>query len=101
MEMKAATTSITWLGSQPDRRAVMLSDSQSMLRQIENSMLKREWVALLELSWAKCIIGIYCPDHAGVRENERAGFLAGKAVVEGTVMIRDGDDLIRVVTFKL
>lgn len=36
-----------------------------------------------------------------MRENERAGVLAGKAVVEGTVMIGDGDDLIRVVTDKL
>ena len=77
MEIEAVTAALTWLTTQPATASVILSDSQSMLRKIEKCMIRTEWVTLNN---TQSITWIYCPGHAGVRGNERADVLAGKAL---------------------
>lgn len=76
---------------------MMLSDSQSILRKIESFLLRTERIALLSESRIKYITCIYCHDHRRARDNERADSLAGKAVIDGTVLTRCRADLIRAV----
>ena len=76
METEAVTAAFTWLVTQPPTDSVILSDS--MLRKIEKCMIRTEWVTLLNN--AQSITWSYCPGHAGVRGNERADVLAGKAL---------------------
>ena len=66
-----------------------------MLRKIEKCMIRIEWITLLNN--AQSITWIYCPGHAGVKGNERADVLAGKALVNGTEIRRDRIELIRAV----
>lgn len=49
----------------------------------------------------KKVKGTPCPRHVGVRGNEIDDALVRKAVVDGTVIVRDRVDLIRAVTVEL
>ena len=101
MEVEAATAALTWLATQTSPRALIVTDSQSMLRKIENGQLRSEWVKILEPSAIEGITWIYCPGHAGVRGNERADWLAGMATVSDFRIARDKDEIVGAVLERL
>ncbi|BFZ14675.1 hypothetical protein BsWGS_17714 [Bradybaena similaris] len=82
MEKEAATAALAWLMEQQDKRAVIVTDSQSMLKKIESGLLRREWADLLTVSNTEMLAWIYCPGHAGVLGNEQADRLAGEAPIQ-------------------
>jgi ribonuclease HI len=80
MRMEAeATTEAIWLTEQEEHRAVIVTDSQSMLRKVETGQRRREWADLLMHSRIDRLTWIYCPGHAGVQGNEQVDRLAGKS----------------------
>jgi ribonuclease HI len=48
MEIEAVTAAIAWLVERSTSHAVIVTDSQSMLRKIEKDMLRKEWIHLLD-----------------------------------------------------
>ncbi|BFZ22749.1 hypothetical protein BsWGS_25788 [Bradybaena similaris] len=82
MEIEAATAALAWLTEQQDKRAVIVTDSQSMLKKIESGLLRREWADLLTVSNTEMLAWIYCSGHAGVLGNEQADRLAGEAPIQ-------------------
>jgi ribonuclease HI len=54
----------------------------SVLRKIENGWFRRQWLESLARSKLTKFGFIFVPGHAGVRENERADYLAGTAIME-------------------
>jgi ribonuclease HI len=93
MEVEAVTAAMRWLSETLVNRAVIVSDSQSMIRKVQNGWLRHEWKACIETSALQELVWIYCPGHAGVRGNERADVLASKAPVVGTLDMDRGDIL--------
>jgi ribonuclease HI len=91
MEVEAVTAALRWLSETKLNRAVIVSDSQSMLRKIQNRWLRHEWKTYIETSALQELVWIYCPGHAGVCGNERADVLASKAQVVGTLDMDKGD----------
>ena len=63
--------------------AILLTDSMSLLQKVESGMGSPDWhvsrrqfaIHLRKIMW------MYCPGHAGVKGNDRAGRLAGKATI--------------------
>ncbi|BFZ17274.1 hypothetical protein BsWGS_20313 [Bradybaena similaris] len=82
MEIGTVRAALAWLTEQQDKRAVIVTDSQSMLKKIESGLLRREWADLLTVSNTEMLAWIYCPDHAGVLGNEQADRLAGEAPIQ-------------------
>ncbi|BFZ09631.1 hypothetical protein BsWGS_12670 [Bradybaena similaris] len=91
MEIEAATAALAWLTEQQDKRAVIVTDLQSMLKKIESGFLRREWADLLTVSNTEMFAWIYCPGHAGVLGNEQADRLAGEAPIQGGLKWDRGD----------
>ena len=93
MEIEAVTAAMRWLSGTTSTRAVVVSDSQSMLRKIKNGWLRHEWVELIDSSNLGRLLWIYCPGHAGVRGNERADSLASRAPIIGDITMDKKDVL--------
>ncbi|MCG8429914.1 MAG: RNAse HI domain-containing protein [Candidatus Omnitrophica bacterium] len=96
MEIEAVTAAFTWLCAQDATHAVVVTDSQSMLRKIEAGKMRREWVELLGESTITHITWIFCPGHSGVMGNEVADRLAGQANAEGECKM-DHSELLKAV----
>ena len=93
MEVEAVTAALKWLSETSLTGAVIVSDSQSMLRKIQNGLFRHEWMIYIEISALQNFVWIYSPGHAGVSGNERADTLASNAPVEGTLRMDKGDIL--------
>ena len=60
--------------------AVILTDSMSLLQKVKNGMGKPDWnVSMVNIHLRK--LWVYCPGHAGVKGNDWADRLAGKATL--------------------
>ena len=79
MEVDAATAALKWVSTTGFRCALILTDSQSMLKKIEAGSFRPEWIDLIKASQLRKLVWIYTPGHAGVKGNERADHLAGSA----------------------
>ena len=87
MEEEAASAALEWLSDTFHDGAAIVTDSQSMLKKIEQNMLKPEWKKCIEQSHLQSLVWIFTPGHAGVAGNERADRLAGTAAIgEGLLM---------------
>jgi ribonuclease HI len=100
MEVEAVTAALKWLSATQLNRAIIISDSQSMLRKVQNGWLRHEWKAYIEESALLELVWIYCPGHAGVRGNERADLLASKASVVGTLDM-DKEDIVKSISDRM
>ena len=81
MEEEAATAALSWLSTTSYTGAVIVTDSQSMLRKLESGFIKPEWKGAILQSRLKHLVWIFTPGHAGVKGNERADELAGEAAL--------------------
>ena len=82
MEAKAVTHAIQWLASQRDvqiTQALILTDSMNLLQKVASGMGCPDWHTAMHSLRLQIHLWIYCPGHAGVSGNERAGRLASTA----------------------
>ena len=79
MEVKAATEALRFLSENRHRKAVIVSDSMSMLQKVKKGLLYADWVDLISQSQLQSVTWLFCPGHSGVQGNERADKLAGEA----------------------
>ena len=80
MEVKAATEALRFLSENRHRKAVIVSDSMSMLQKVKKGLLYADWFDLISQSQLQSVTWLFCPGHSGVHGNERADKLAGDAV---------------------
>ena len=84
MEVEAVTHALRWITSSGDSRAthaVLLTDSVSLLPKVKSGMGSPDWnVSMVDIHLRK-LLWVYCPGHAGVKGNDRADRLAGKATI--------------------
>ena len=63
------------------RYSVILTDSMSLLQKVKSGMGRPNWyVSMVDIHLRK-LLCVYCPGHAGVKGNDRADRLAGKATL--------------------
>ena len=61
--------------------AILLTDSMSLLQKVKSGMGSPDWnVSMVDIHLRK-LLWVYCPGHAGVKGNDRAERLAGKATL--------------------
>src|SRR5579871_5234561 len=82
-------------------RVDIVSDSQSMIRRIQNGWLRHEWMEYIGGSYLRGLVWIYFPGHAGVRGNERADRLAAMGPAIGQLTMDRGDILHSLYTRRL
>ena len=87
MEVKAVTEALSWAGMNRYTHVLVATDSMSTLDKIRSGWLYSEWVDSIEKSRLNKITWLFCPGHAGVRGNERADELAGKATLGGRLTL--------------
>ncbi len=81
MEEVAAEKALEWAANYSCTGAAIVTDSQSMLKKIEQGMLKPEWIKSIMKSKLKVLTWIFTPGHSGVKGNEKADELAGSAQI--------------------
>ena len=79
MEIEAITQALKCVTTIRQAHVIFVTDSQSTLRKIESGNLRAEWKEFLKKTTLKKITLIFTLGHAGVRGNQRADELAGKA----------------------
>ena len=86
MEVEAITRALQWIGwaKTETQRAVILTDSQSVLTKIDNGQLRAEWLEALVGTGIQSLTWIFCPGHCGVKGNERADQLVNSAASDET-----------------
>jgi hypothetical protein len=77
---------LTWLciNSTDDDRAVILTDSLSLVTKLEHNKFKETWLSIVK-NIQGTVESVYTPGHAGVSYNETADKLAGDAVAFGNL----------------
>ena len=82
--MEAVTHALRWISSRGDSQtthAIILTDSMSLLRKVKSRMGSPDWnVPMVDIHRRK-LVWRYCPGHAGVKGNDRADSLPGKAAI--------------------
>ena len=90
MEVEAVSRALHWLATKeasPKTKAVILTDSMSLLQKVKAGMIRSEWLDPLKRIRLKDITWMYCPGHAGVKGNERADRLAGSATIQEGLLL--------------
>ena len=101
MEIEAITKAFKWLQeSMPSaKHAVIVTDSQNVLKRVESQTLRKEWWCSVEKSGLRRITWIYAPSHTGVAGNEQADKLASNAAINTTIKM-DKRDVMNALTNK-
>ena len=86
-----------WVQGQTFTHAVIATDSMSTLAKIRTGQLYSDWTGPLRNSHLKKLTWLFCPGHAGVRGNERADKLAGKAPLSRDSLTLDPPAVLRLV----
>ena len=58
-----------------------------MLQKVKRGMGSPDWNVLMVDIRLRKLLWVYCPGHAGVKENDRADRLAGKATLTGGLLL--------------
>ena len=67
--------------------AITLTDSMSLLQKVKSGMESPGWhVSMFDIHLRR-ILWVYCPGHAGVKGNDWADRLAGKATITGGLIV--------------
>ena len=73
-----------WSASRGDSQtthAIILTDSVSLLQKVKSGMGSLDWnMSMVDIHLRK-LLWVYCPGHAGMKGNDRADRLAGKAAL--------------------
>ena len=84
MEVEAVTHALRWIASRGDSRtthATILTDSMSLAQKVKSGMGSPDWnVSTVDIRLRK-LLWVYCPGHVGVKGNDRADRLTGKAAL--------------------
>ena len=86
MEMEAVTHALRWIAPRGDSQtthAIILTDSMSLLQKVKSGMGSPDWHASMFDIHLRKILWVYYPGHAGVKGNDKADRLAGKASTTG------------------
>ena len=82
MEVEAVTLALRWIASRgysQTTHAIILTDSMRLLLKVKSGMRSPGWnVSMVDIHLRK-LLWVYCPENAGVKGNDRADGLAGKA----------------------
>ena len=81
MEIQAISRALEWVATTAHKHVVIVTDSMSTLDKIRHGLFYHAWLNSIKASKLKKITFIFSPGHAGVKGNERADHLAGKAPV--------------------
>ena len=82
MEMEAVTQALRWIASRGDSQtthAIILTYSTSLLQ--KSGMGSPNWNVSVVVILPRNPLWVYCPGHAGVKRNDRADRLVGKATI--------------------
>ena len=75
------------IGDSQTTHAIILTDSMSLLQKVKIGMGSLEWnVSIVNIHLRK-LLRVYCPGHAGVKGNDRAYRLAGKAALASGMLL--------------
>ena len=89
MDVEAVTHALRWIASRGDNQsthAIILTDSMSLLQ--------TDWdVSMVDIHLRK-LLWVYCPGQAGVKGNDRADRLEGKATIT-TGLRLGGSEVLR------
>ena len=86
--MEAVTHALRWIASRGDSQtthAIILTDSVSLLQ--KSGMGSPDWNASMANIHLRKLLWVYCPGHAGVKGNDRADRLAGKATLTSGLLL--------------
>ena len=90
MEVEAVTHALRWIASRGDcqtTHAIILTDSMTLLQKVKSGMGSPDWTVLMADIHLRKLLWVYCPGHAGVKANDRADRLAGKATLTSGLLI--------------
>jgi len=74
-------------GDSQTTHAIILTDSMSLPQKVKSGMGSLEWnVSMVDVHLRK-LLWVYCPGHAGVKGNDRADRLAGKAALTSGMLL--------------
>ena len=89
---KAVTYALRWISSKGDSRtthAIIFTDSVSLLQKVKSRTRSPDWNESMVDIHLRKLLWVYCPGHAGVKGNDRADRLAGKAaLISGSLIER-------------
>ena len=102
MEIEAVTKAMEWLQQKmhDTRHVVIVTDSQNVLKRVDNGTLRNEWLRSIEGTRLRKITWIYAPSHTGVAGNEQADKLASNAPVNTSIKM-DKRDIMKTLTATL
>ena len=90
MEVEAVTLALRWIASRGDSqttRAIILTDSMRLLLKVKSGMRSPDWnVSMVDIHLRK-LLWVYCPEYAGMKGNDRAKRLAGKATLTSGLLL--------------
>ena len=77
----------------PHNYAIILTDSLSLLQKVKNETGSPDWnVSMVNIHLRK-LLWVYCHGHAGVKGNDRADTLVGKATLTSGLLLRRSEML--------
>ena len=88
-EVEAVTHALRWTASRGDSRTThaILTYPMSLLQKVKSGMGNPDWnVSMVDIHLRK-LLWVYCPGHAGVKGNNRADTLAGKATLTNSLLL--------------
>ena len=90
MEVEAVTHALRWIASRGDSQpthAISLTDSVSLLQKVKSGMGNPDWnVSMVDIRLGK-LLWVNCPGDAGLKENDRADKLEGKATLTSGLLL--------------
>ena len=88
MEVEAVTHTLRWIASRGDSQtihAIIRTGSMSLQQKVKIGKPKLH-VSMVD-NHARKLLRVYCPGHAGVKGNDRADRLAGKATLTDSLLL--------------
>ena len=90
IEVEVVTHALRWIasrGGSQTTHAILLTDTMSFLQKVNSGMGSPDWnVSTIDIHLRK-LLWVYCPGHAGVKRNDRADRLAGKATLTSGLIL--------------
>lgn len=87
----AVTASLMWLSGTNVNRAIIVTDSHSVLRKVKNDHMWHEWHPSIDSPLLQDLVWIYC--HTGVRGYKRGEWLDSVGAIVGPITMNKGDIL--------
>ena len=96
MEVEAVTYALHWIALRGDSQtthAIILTDSMCLLQKVKSGMGSPDWnVSMVDIHLQKLLL-VYCPGPAGVKGNDWADRLAGKATLTNDLLLESSEVL--------